>query len=121
VDFLRPPRASDLLKSLPRNAIVILVNVHEDRCDALALISGVPAPMHIPLDFTHKEASELRAGLRLFLSRNGVRIRDENRGPRPVLEDDTGMRSEIHLVLEALWLRVVRPILDALAYRVSVS
>ena len=78
-------------------------------------------PAVIPLDFTHKEASELRAGLRLFLSRNGVRMRDENRGPRPVLEDDTGMRSKIHLVLEALWLRVVRPILDALAYCVSVS
>ena len=118
--FLRPPRAPNLLKRLPRDAIVILVNVHEDRCDALALISSVGAPMHIPLSFTYDEASDLRERLRRFLSNHRVRMREEDRGPRTVLEEDTDIRSEIHLVLEALWLRVVRPILDALAYSVNV-
>jgi len=120
-DFLRPPRPSHLLKNLPQDGIVILLNVDKDRCDALALISGIGDPMHIALDFTYDEASQLRERLRHFLSGNGVRMRGENRGPRPVMEEDSDMRSEIHLVLGALWLRVVRPILDALAYRVSVS
>jgi len=119
-DFLRPPCMSNLLKHLPRDGVVILVNVHEDRCDALALISGVGDPMHIALDFTYDMASKLRERLGLFLSCNGVRMREENRGPRPVLEEDADTRTEIHLVLEALWLRVVRPIFDALAYCVSV-
>jgi len=120
-DFLRPPQASNLLKHLPLDGVIILVNVHKDRCDALALISGIRSPMHIPLDFTYDEASKLRERLRYFLSCKGVRMREENRGPRPVMDDDYDMRSEIHLVLEALWLRVVRPILDALAFCVSVS
>jgi len=120
-DFLRAPRASDLLTRLPPNAIVILVNVHEDRCDALAIISGVGAPMHIPLDFTHKEASELRERLRLFLSSHGVRMREADRATRPAPRPDAAKQSDISFVLKALWVRVVRPILDALAYPVSVS
>jgi len=119
-DFLRPPRASDLLKHLPLDGVVILINVHEDRCDALALVSGVGAPMHIPLDFTYDEASNLRERLRRFLSNHRVRMREEERGPRTVLEGDTDIQSEIHLILEALWLRVVRPIRDALICSVSV-
>jgi len=119
-DFLRPSRASDLLTRLPPNAIVILVNVHEDRCDALALISGVGAPMHIPLDFTHKEASELRERLRLFLSSHGVRTREADRATRPAPRPDAEKQSDMSFVLKALWMRVVRPILDALAYPVSV-
>jgi len=120
-DFLRQPRVSDLLTRLPPNAIVILVNVHEDRCDALALISSLGAPMHIPLDFTHKEASVLRERLRLFLSSHGVRMREADRATRPAPRPDAEKQSDISFVLKALWLRVVRPILDALAYPVSVS
>ena len=119
--FLRPPQASDLLKHLPLDGVVILVNVHEERCDGLALVSGVRDPLHIPLDFTYDEVSKLRERLRYFLLCKGVRMREESRGPRPVLDEDTDMRSEVHLVLEALWLRVVRPILDALSHCVSFS
>jgi len=121
-NFLRPPQTSDLLKHLPLDGIVILVNVHKDRCDALALISGSDIPIHIALnDFTHKEASELRERLRRFLSSHRVRMREAGRGPRPVLEEGDDTRSEIHFVLEALWLRVVEPILDGLEFPVSVS
>jgi len=120
-DFLRPPQTSDLLKHLPRDGVVILVNVHKDRCDALVLTSGVDAPTHIPLDLTHDEVSELRKRLRHFLSCHEVRMREVDRGPRPVLEDGAETQSEIHFILEALWLRVVRPILDGLAFPVSVA
>ena len=121
-DFLRPPRSSDLLNSLPPEGPIILVNVHKDRCDALALTSGSDAPIHIPLpEFTHGQASELRDRLRSFLLSHRVRIQEEDRGGRPVTigERINEKPSDIHLVLEALWLRVVRPILDGLSYPVS--
>jgi len=120
-DFFRPPQASYLLKHLPLDGIVILFNVHEDRCDALALISGVGAPLHIPLDFTYDEASDLRERLCHFLSYSfgGVRTREVHRATRPAPRPDS--KSEIYFILEALWIHVVRPILEALAYSVSVS
>jgi len=120
-NFLRPPLASDLLKHLPRNSIAILVNVHKDRCDALALISSSDTPVHIPLDFTHDEASKLREHMRHFLSSHGVRMRGADRAGRAVRDYDAEKQSEIHFVLKVLWLRVVRPILDGLAFSVSFS
>jgi len=118
-NFLRPLQTSGLLNDLPADGPIIVINVHETRCDALALISGFNAPVHIPLDnFTHKLASELREILRSFLSSRGVRLRDEDRGPRPVLDDDVETQSEIHFILEQLWRRVVKPILDGLEYSV---
>jgi len=118
-DFLRPPQASYLLEHLPPKGIVILVNVHKDHSDALALISGVGAPLHVALDFTYNEASKL--GERLFLSSYGVRTREGDRDGRPIRNPDAEKQSNIHFVLEVLWLRVVRPILDGLAFSVSVS
>jgi len=120
-NFLRPPQTSDLMKHIPRDGTVILVNVHEARCDALALVSGSESPIPIALEnFTHKEASELRERLRRFLSSRKVRMREPDRGPRPVLEEGAEIQSELHFVLGALWLHVVKPILDVLAFSVSV-
>jgi len=121
-NFLQPSQASDLLKYLPQDGIVILVNVHKFRCDALALISGSDVPIHIPLtDFTHKEASDLRERLHRFLSNNNVRMREVDRGVRPAPRSDAEKHSGIHFVLGALWVRVVRPILDGLGFSVSFS
>lgn len=39
-DFLRPRQASNILKDLPQNGPVILINVDKGRCDALALVPG---------------------------------------------------------------------------------
>jgi len=57
--------------------------------------------------------------LRGFLSSRGVRLRDEDRGPRPVFDYDVETESEIHLILEELWLRVAKPIIDGLKFSVS--
>jgi len=120
-NFLRPPQASYLLKRLPKHGVVILINVDETRCDALALVSGSDAPIHITLDdFTHKEASDLTESLRHFLSSHRVRMREVDRAGRPVLSPGAEKQSGIHVVLKALWLRVVKPILDGLAFSVSV-
>ena len=75
---------------------------------------------HISLDFTYDEASKLRERLRLFLLSFGVRTREGDRGGRSIQNSDAEKQSNIHFGLEVLWLRVVRPILDGLAFSVSV-
>jgi len=124
-DFLRPPQTSGLLNRLPPDGPVILINVQESRCDALALISGLDKPIHIPLpEFTHEQASKLRERLRSFLLSQGIRMRGEDRGRRPVRlgrRRDSETQSDIHFVLEAIWLGVVKPILSGLSYSVSLS
>jgi len=119
-DFLRPRSSSSILKDLPKDGPVILINVHEDRCDALALIPSCDEPLHIPLiDFTHQAATKLRDRLRRYLLRGGNLTRQADRGPREVLDPDVEKTSEIRDVLHELWLCVVKPILDGLAYSVS--
>jgi len=118
--FLHPPQMSELLKELPTDGPIIVINIHETRCDALALISGVDAPVHIPLNnLTHDLASELQERLRRFLSSRDVRSHVQDRGPRSIFDDDVEMQSEIHSILKELWRRVVKPILDSLEYSVS--
>jgi len=119
-EFLRPPRASNIMQNLPRDGPVIIINVHEDRCDALALIPDHAQPLHIPLNgLTYEHTSKLRDRLRRYLSLRNCRMREADRGPRVVLDSSDEETSEIHDILQELWHRVVKPILDALAYSVS--
>jgi len=119
-DFLRPPKASELLKNLPHDGPIILVNIHESRCDALALISDFDMPVHIPLDnFSYKQASDLKERLHNFLLSKRVRMREVQRAGRPVQPRNIEKQSDMHFVLKELWVRVVRPILDGLSYSVS--
>ena len=115
-DFLRPPTASDLFTDLPCNGPVIIFNIHEDRCDALALISGAHKPLHIPLkDFTWKRAIGLRDDFHAYLS--GVRtMREVDRKGRP--SPFPGKEVTIYEIPRDLWIYLVRPVLDALAYLV---
>ncbi|KDR71638.1 hypothetical protein GALMADRAFT_795012 [Galerina marginata CBS 339.88] len=108
-DFLRPPEAAHLLEHLPSSGNVILINVHQDRCDALALIPGRKIPLHIPLGtFTYGQAAELWTQLHDLLSSRGVRM--------PVRQSVTGVPSGsiIKRILKDLWLHVVKPIVDGL-------
>jgi len=117
-NFLRPPQASELLRRIPPDGPIILINVHESRCDALALMSDCNEPIHIPLEnFTYKQAATLRDSLRHFLASNGVRMREENRAIRPV--PNPRIKSDIHFVLGVLWLEVVKPVLEGLGFTVS--
>ncbi|KDR74208.1 hypothetical protein GALMADRAFT_70977 [Galerina marginata CBS 339.88] len=129
-NFLRPKPCADLLKDVPDTGPVVVVIVHKERCDALALIAGADTPLHIPLEgFSHRRAEELHRLLSLYLSSNGVRMR----GMEPKAEEqpkdnsepeNRGMKYEttasekgsvIHEVLHDLWLYVVKPVLDGLA------
>ena len=118
-DFLRPPQAPDLLKNLPKTGFVVVINVFQERCDALALVSGADAPQHIALpDFSYKLAENLRKRLKQYLIINRVLMRDNEeftRGTRPV----TDLDFKLSEVLRILWLNVVKPIFHSLGIPVS--
>lgn len=118
-DFLRPPRAPNLLKNLPKTGFVVIINVFKERCDALALVSGADAPQHIALhDFSYKLAENLRKCLKQYLIINRVLMRDNEeltRGTRPM----TDLDFKLSEVLRILWLNVVKPIFHSLGIPVS--
>ena len=117
--FLRPVSCSNLLSSIPETGPVVIINVHEARCDALALISGNENPLHIPLvNFSYKQADDLRSRLKVYLSSRDI---FPTRGTKSV---ESGMNQHqnarvIREILGELWVHVVKPVLDGLNFSVS--
>ena len=123
-DFLQPPSYSNLLKNLPDSGCVVVINVHKDSCDALALSSDMDEPLHIPLHkFSYAEAADLRNQLDTHLYTAKVRIHkcklNGIRATRPVGGHNNASGSVIKHILHQLWILVVKPILDGLGYSVS--
>ncbi|KAJ3511663.1 hypothetical protein NLJ89_g3965 [Agrocybe chaxingu] len=120
-DFLQPPEVADILERLPQDAPIVIFSIAQERCDALALVSGVGTPIHIALaNFTYEKAIELRSELQGYLRAHGVRLRDEELDPDA---DRGGHQVQCHRrqgglyrVLRSLWLDVVQPILSAIGY-----
>ncbi|KAF8817652.1 hypothetical protein BYT27DRAFT_7152779 [Phlegmacium glaucopus] len=111
-DFLQPPKASDLLSSLPSDGPVIIFNIHKTRCDALALIAGTSEPLHISLEnFSLKQAEQLQKTLQFGLLKQRE-VEDHDRMALRVRLDSASML----LILNELWCKVVQPILKALGY-----
>ncbi|KAF6754680.1 CHAT domain-containing protein [Ephemerocybe angulata] len=125
--FLMPPSCSALMQQLPESPIVV-INMDNRRCDALALMDGLDEPLHIPLpSFSVEKAREYRTVLRSQLSRHHLRAREANietsidseswvRGVRPAPVRTHVEGSPVHQVLRGLWEEVVKPILDALGF-----
>ena len=123
-DFLQPPSCSNLLKNLPDSGHVIVINVHKDSCDALALSLDLDEPLHIPLHkFSHAKATDLRNQLNAHLCAANVRMRecdlDGIRATCPVSLGDIDGSGVIKHILYLLWDLVVKPILDGLGFSVS--
>ena len=123
-DFLQPPSCSNLLKNLPDSGSVIVINVHKDSCDALALSSDLDEPLHIPLHkFSYAEATYLRSQLNSYLHAANVRMHgcklDAIRATHPVSLGDNNDGGVINHILCQLWILVVKPILDGLGLSVS--
>ena len=98
---------------------MIIVYVAEFGSTALALLHENDEPISIKLnDFSYSVAETLRTNLTSYLvSKGRMRAKLEDRGIRKV--DHPIHRNVMHNVLKALWVRVVKPVLDALGYSVS--
>ncbi|KAF8811437.1 hypothetical protein BYT27DRAFT_7134005 [Phlegmacium glaucopus] len=111
-DFLQPPKASDILSLLPSDGPVIIFNIHDTRCDALALIAGIEEPLHISLEkFSLVQAEQLEKTLHFGLLKQRE-AEDHDRMALRIRLDSASML----LVLKELWCKVVEPILKALGY-----
>ncbi|KAF6748303.1 CHAT domain-containing protein, partial [Ephemerocybe angulata] len=127
-NFLKPSPSSTLLRHLPDSGPIIVINVDEGRCDAIALLAGVDEPLHIPLpNFSLDKAKKDRTDLKLHLRSGGFRVREIGTGmvlggdaARPIKPINRARREGdvVHGVLGALWNDVVKPILDALGFSV---
>jgi tetratricopeptide (TPR) repeat protein len=120
-DFIQPLSYSVISEHLPKSGPVVLINIHKDRCDALALVPGTNRPIHIPLpEFTYEKSVALRDHLQANLLASGIRMREAEpltRGVRPFSKGSMGLRG----ILRQLWVWVVKPILDALGYSVCIT
>ncbi|RXW13316.1 hypothetical protein EST38_g12539 [Candolleomyces aberdarensis] len=130
-NFLRPSPCSILLQHLPDSGPIVVINVHEERCDAIALLAGLDEPFHIPLpNFSRQKAStysnELIDRLKLkelrmravsadIVEEENAEVEQTERGMRPSVRKQ--LRHEIVCnILGALWREVVKPVLDALGF-----
>ncbi|KAG8753409.1 hypothetical protein FRC11_007449, partial [Ceratobasidium sp. 423] len=113
-DFLRPNAASVLMQAALTGPVV-LINVHESRCDALIVLPGKSEVTHTPLpNFSYKAATEARAQLERSLSHHGIRERREVRRPiKPELAEEA---DSFKRVLVVLWEGIAKPVLESLGY-----
>ncbi|KAF5331233.1 hypothetical protein D9611_013063 [Ephemerocybe angulata] len=126
--FLMPRPCSDIMSHLPESGPIIVLNVDQRRCDALALLAGRDEPLHIPLpSFTIDKAKKYRSILDCQLRTRNLRARVVEvtvsiedqlklRGIRsaPVAKD--GEDLSVHRALRGLWGEVAKPILGALGF-----
>ncbi|KAJ7124221.1 CHAT domain-containing protein [Mycena epipterygia] len=113
--FLLPKTVSELFRATECGPVVIL-NISESRCDALALMQAPAGKvLHVSLpDFTMEDARNLAESL-------GVLVHTNGRGERLGMQREGYVAREVQLanVLSDLWLRVVKPVLDGLGITTS--
>ncbi|CUA73163.1 hypothetical protein RSOLAG22IIIB_10604 [Rhizoctonia solani] len=111
-DFLRPIKA-DRLVCAAKNGPVVLLNCHEDSCDALAILPQQSNVTHIPLpDFSLEIAQKTRSEIGASVGGQRSRERQVERRPLPY----EGQTNEFASALAVLWNNVVEPILQSLGY-----
>ncbi|KAJ7835221.1 CHAT domain-containing protein, partial [Mycena leptocephala] len=108
--FLLPKTISELSAAAQEGPVIIL-NIANDKCDALALIPGLDDEvMHIPLnDFKPESAGNMAHSLGDLVGRSLVMTREGQMNP----EDEFAHN------LSQLWKKVVKPVLGALAITVT--
>ncbi|KAG8754846.1 hypothetical protein FRC14_004601 [Serendipita sp. 396] len=110
-DFLKPLKLHRLAEAAKEGAVVV-INVSERRCDALALLYGMDEALHIPLpNLTSERVTQLQIEFNALLKSSGVRqraVRDE--------EVEVGGDEGCMKILTELWDHLVKPVLDSLAF-----
>lgn len=113
-NFLRPRKTADILSKLPRNGLVILINIHEDQGHALALTPDVPLAAISLTRVSQKWAEGLRSRLEACVSPSASLKSESDRAGGPA----NSKPSSILPVLQALWVDLVEPVFDAIGYQV---
>ncbi|KAH9482014.1 hypothetical protein JR316_0006544 [Psilocybe cubensis] len=124
-DFLRPHRYQDIIRRVPSTGYVVVINIHAERCDAIALGGPKKEALHIPLNlFTYNDAVRLVRLQDTVLESRGSRTTEHEiedtvgtRGSRPYLRSSNPMQE----ILGELWTSVVNPILQALEIKGPMS
>ncbi|KAF8594676.1 TPR-like protein [Ceratobasidium sp. AG-I] len=112
--FLRPRKAAELFGTAQIGAVVV-INVSESRCDALALRPNSQTVTHIPLpNFSYQKSATAYKQLIHSLQRKGMRERGIQVG-------QTQRGDTFESLLSLLWLDVVQPVLESLGYMVAPS
>jgi tetratricopeptide (TPR) repeat protein len=115
-DFLKAPKVSRLM-DVALDGPVVVLNITEMRCDALALVAGIDEVIHIPLpDVTSKKATQLRDELKNLLYSSGLRLRGDRAAERWTDEEGS---IDCKDILAEVWNGLVKPVLDSLAFSVS--
>ena len=104
--FLRPQNVSELLRSAQSGSVVV-INIHESRCDALAIHSNSVEISHIPLNLTLTQVMGCRSQMVRF-------VHSQNRDVRAPYFNRPNPKDEFRSALGVLWKDLVKPILDAL-------
>ncbi|KIM20627.1 hypothetical protein M408DRAFT_81702 [Serendipita vermifera MAFF 305830] len=124
-EYFLKAKSFDKLAPAAHEGPVAIINIHEHRCDTLVLIphdSQIPnvSIVHIPLEsFTHVMSETLFRDFNKLLSSAGVRARDTRKSEREFYARDN--EGSFKSILYSLWIHVVKPILDGLAYQVRLS
>ncbi|CAE6499731.1 unnamed protein product [Rhizoctonia solani] len=108
--FLRPRKASELIKAA-RSQPVVVINVHKSRCDALILLPNESDIIHVPLSNLY-ERRALKLHVPFDILPKSSQAKDELdgfRGVHPKVEKD-----QFEIMLGELWVCVAKPILEAL-------
>ncbi|PPR06193.1 hypothetical protein CVT26_005492 [Gymnopilus dilepis] len=121
-NFLRPRKHADLMKAIPDDGVIVVINSDMARCDALVLMAGRKEPLHVPIEkFTHERARILADGLREYLIFHDLRSRysDEAVSNPRTLGIYKGPRAvdELRTILRTLWTDLLDPILEFLGFK----
>ncbi|KAF8581487.1 hypothetical protein K439DRAFT_1654054 [Ramaria rubella] len=117
-EYLKPQKLT-VLKNAARNGPVVVVNVHQTRCDALILTADRESIRNVSLErFSYKSAQQMQISLNALTLAAGLRVRSgrhmERRAPHADGQDIKG-------ILQKLWRFVVKPVLDVLELPVCQS
>jgi hypothetical protein len=122
-NFLKPSTFPSLIQNLPDSGPIVVVNVHNSCCDAIAVMAGVDKPLHIQLpEFSSAKARTYQQHMEDLKEHHlGMRAAEldplDNQQERAMKPHQKVQ--EVCNVLHGLWKNVVKPILEALAFLVS--
>jgi hypothetical protein len=119
------PKPFSTLAHASKGGPVVLINVHESRCDALIVCSPADDLIHVCLPkLSHKGVSAMHQQFLNALTFAGVRERgardhtDSSNQDR-AFKTQSSTKNDYSRILLRLWLHVVHPVLEAIEGKVS--